>query len=65
MFLMLLCMLRNWKNGDLHLQDSLSIYMFSKLRFCVLLLAANKACARTHKLSSLPFFGYLVEYGLT
>lgn len=64
-FPMLLYMLRNWKNGEVHLQNSLSIYMFSELRFCVLLFVANKACAGVHKLSSLPFFGYLVEYSLT
>lgn len=40
-------------------------YMFSGLRFRVLLLAAYKACARVHKLNSLPLFGYLVEHSLT
>lgn len=54
---MLLYMLRNWKNGEVLLQNSLSIYMFSELRFCVLLFVANKAYARVHKLSSLSFLG--------
>lgn len=59
LFPMLLCMLRSWENGEVHFQDCLS-----ELRFCVLF-AAYKTCAGIHKLSSLPFFGCLVEHSLT
>lgn len=42
------------------------IYMFSKLSFCVLIFAANKASARAYKTEhiSLPVFGRLVEHSL-
>lgn len=42
------------------------IYMFSKLSFCVLTFAANKASARAYKTEhiSLPIFGYLAERSL-
>lgn len=62
LFSMLLYMLRSWKNVEVHLQDSLSV--LSELKFCVLLFAVCKACARVHRQSSLPFFGYLVECSL-